>query len=218
MTGHRPGPTAPVDLPPGKRTRCTPTQPNGIIPLRTYLLLATALLLACPLAHATEQLDFHYYPISGQTPQQLLEAMQDNGPAGDDGTRFHGYTRWNVRWQYRTATQGRRCRIQSVDTRVSGEITLPQWSGEQDASAELRERWQRYSRLLREHEEGHYQFALQAGEDVRRELLTLSSNNGCEALNEQANALGRSLIEVQRQREIAYDRDTEHGRRNGLSL
>ncbi|MCD9086306.1 DUF922 domain-containing protein [Stenotrophomonas sp. SY1] len=192
--------------------------PNGITALRALPLLAASLLLASANAAASEQLDIHYYPISGQTSQQLLMAMQENGPSGDDGTRFHGYTRWNVRWQYRTTSQGRRCRIQSIDTQVTGEITLPQWSDQQDAGEDLRSRWQRYSRILREHEEGHYQFALQAGADIRRELGSLSSDAGCDALGKQVNALGKSLIDLQRQREIAYDRDTQHGRRDGLEL
>lgn len=178
----------------------------------------TGLLLAPAYALASEQLDIRYYTISGTTPQQLIASMETQGPSADDGRRFHGHTRWNVEWQYRTALRGNQCRIQSVDTRITGDITLPEWSNAQDASEDLRGRWQRYSRILREHEEGHYQFALQAGEDIRRELMTLSSGKGCEALTQQANELGRSLVDAQRQRELAYDEDTEHGRRSGLQL
>jgi len=169
-------------------------------------------------AAASEQLDVTYYPISGNSSKQLMAAMQQHGPEGDDGRRFHGYTRWHVSWNYQTSARGDRCSIKSVDTQVTGTITLPQWTDAQGASEDLQHRWQRYSTLLREHEQGHYQFALDAATAIRQQLAAMPAQAGCPALSTQANQLGRALIDEQRQRELAYDRDTDHGRNSGLKL
>lgn len=192
--------------------------PNRMPALRTPRSIIAALLFVASHASASEQLDISYYPISGDTPAQLLQAMQDNGPQADDGSRFHGYTRWNVRWNYQTNSRSNGCVLQRVDTQVNGSITLPEWTGEHTAEAKLRERWRNYSTLLREHEQGHYRFALDAAAEIRRQLAALPPQRSCEALVQQANQLGASLVELQRQREIAYDRDSNHGRNNGLEL
>jgi len=186
--------------------------------LRTLVFIAAALLLAPAHAAASEQLDTSYYPITGNTSSQLLRAMQENGPQGDDGRRFHGYTRWSVRWKYQTDSRRNACMLQRVETQVTGTITLPQWTDEATATPELRERWQNYITILRQHEQGHYRFALDAAADIREQLAALPPQRSCDALMQQANQLGMSLIDAQRQREIAYDRDTNHGRNNGLVL
>ncbi|MGE8279655.1 MAG: DUF922 domain-containing Zn-dependent protease [Stenotrophomonas sp.] len=186
--------------------------------MRRALLLASLMLTTSfPLA-ASEQLDITYYPISGKSSKQLLEAMQQHGPEGDDGQRFHGYTRWHVSWKYQTSSRGNRCSITSVDTQVTGTITLPQWTDTQGATEDLLNRWQHYSSLLREHEQGHYQFALDAAAAIRQQLIAMPAQVGCPNLLTQANQLGIALIDEQRQRELAYDRDTDHGRNTGLKL
>lgn len=143
--------------------------------------------------------------------------MQSQGPQADDGRRFHGYTRWQVRWKYQATATGSSCRIHNVETQVAGTITLPEWTEASSADDDLLNRWQNYSRILREHEEGHYQFALDAAASVRQQLAELPPQP-CSLLNERANRLGMSLVDEQRQREIAYDRDTNHGRVSGLKL
>ena len=185
--------------------------------LRPHFLPVLALLLTSASAAASEQLDINYYAITGSTSRQLLEAMQSQGPQADDGRRFHGYTRWQVRWKYQATAGGSNCRIRNVETQVAGTITLPEWTDASSADDDLLNRWQNYSRILREHEEGHYQFALDAAASIRQQLTELPPQP-CSLLNERANRLGMSLVDEQRQREIAYDRDTNHGRLNGLKL
>lgn len=184
--------------------------------LRYRLLLC--LLLPASSAIANEQAELTYYPITGNSVRELLAAMAERGPAGDDGKRFHGYTTWRVGWSFDTSIRDGQCRIDQVRTEVKGNITLPEWQDIDRANAPLRERWQRYSERLREHEEGHFQFARSAAADVRQQLAGLTSAEGCRAVGQQANQLGRDILRGYQQRERAYDRDTQHGRTQGAVL
>ena len=188
---------------------------------RPIFLRLSGLLLASSMAanaFADEQPRIEYYPIEGSSASQLQFAMAARGPAGDDGRRFHGYTRWFVRWKYNTTRQGKSCQVTSVDVQTSGTITLPQWTNEGAARPALRERWQRYIAALRRHEEGHYRFAVEAAAQIRESLSGMKSGLGCGDLQQRANARGQAILEAQRRSERAYDQATGHGRTQGVTL
>jgi len=175
-------------------------------------------LLPVSVALASEQADINYYAISGSTTKQLLASMEEKGPADNTGRRFHGYTRWHVSWTYDASAQQDGCVIDKVDTEVSGTITLPEWTDASTADGALRARWLRYSQVLREHEEGHFRFAQAAAADIRRQLGGFSSGQDCKAMYKEANRLAQQILREHQQRERAYDRETQHGRTQGLVL
>ena len=73
-------------------------------------------------SHAREPYHVHARP--GQT---LREALNAATPITSGGQRFHGYTHWNVRWNFwwQQDTAGR-CRITRVSTRLQSRIQMPE--------------------------------------------------------------------------------------------
>ena len=150
------------------------------------------------------------YAISGSSAAQLRNQMNARGPRGYDG-----YTEWHVDWNYRYRESGGQCAIASVDTRLQVSMTLPQWSDESKAAADLRERWQRYFAALKQHENGHREIGMKAANEIDRGIASLGARSSCDALGAAANALGQAVIGRYNQADLDYDRSTDHGKNQG---
>lgn len=182
------------------------------------LALALALCVAAPAAVAAPGLQVDYYDVEGDDIHALRRALAERGPVGDDGVRYHGYTRWQVGWSYRLAHRGPRCVLQSHAIRVEGRMTLPRWEPPPGAAEGLVREWEAYSAALREHEDGHYAIGTAAAAGSRRRLGELRGTVGCEALEQAIGETAEAVLDEFRARERAYDRDTGHGASQGARL
>lgn|SRR5699024_4746083 len=164
---------------------------------------------------ASESLEIEYYDVHGSTAQALREAMNRHGPAGEDGRRFHGYTKWHVRWNFQYRPRGASCEVMSVETSLDVIMTLPRWARPDGAPAQLEREWERYNAALRAHEDGHADLGAAAAREVQRRLSAMSGTSGCPALVDEMNRTGRAIIEEVRVRELEYDATTGHGATQG---
>ena len=181
------------------------------------LVLLSLAALPLPLrAEVTENLDWTHYEADHQRGESLLQTMNRSSPIRQDGKTFHGYTKWNVNWNFRWWREADgRCRITEVTVRATGEITLPELT---NADASTRDRFDSWLSNLREHELGHFAFAQQAASEIDSGILGLPEHPSCESLESAANALGKRIVAQAADDERAYDRETEHGRTQGAWL
>lgn len=184
--------------------------------MRWLAVLALALLLQEPACAAVVQEHVQRpYPVQLQAGQSLRQALQAATPIVVDGRRFHGHTRWNVRWSYRWWREASgRCRITEVTTRLSTEVQLPALH---NASPQQQATFDRYLRALAQHEQGHAQFGRDAAQAIDQGIARLSAAD-CATLERDADALGRRLLAEHVEREKQYDRDTAHGAAQGARL
>jgi len=154
------------------------------------------------------------YDIEGGTRQALRVSLDRRRPEDADGVHFDAVTTWYVRWRFTYAPSGERCRMTSVRTGVEIRYALPRWRDPEAGGAGLRDRWQRYLAALRTHERGHGDLAVRAANAIQTTLAALHDPS-CEALHRDADAAGQRILEQHRQRERAYDRETDHGRERG---
>src|SRR5690606_30801084 len=121
-----------------------------------YGLLAA---LACAgAAHAavTEEHAQRPYPVHAQPGETLRQALNAATPITEQGKRFPGHTRWNVRWTFRWWREASgSCTITEVTTRLRTEVHLPELRRATPAQQAV---FDRYLRALSRHEEGHVQF------------------------------------------------------------
>lgn len=178
-------------------------------------LVLIAGLQACT---AAPSLDVQYYDVQGTTRQALRRSLAERGPIGDDGVRYHAYTRWFVRWNYRLASSAGGCRVDSLEVSLEATMILPRWSGSKDAPASLRRQWERYVAALRLHEEGHYAHGVAVGDEVRRRLAALGGTENCGRLRQRVDAEGEAVLEAYRKREREYDLHTGHGVTQGARI
>ena len=181
--------------------------------LFTLLLCCTA---SSPRAEVVEDLDWRYCTATHRRGDTLLEALNRASPIREDDSVYHGYTRWNVRWNYRWWREPNgRCRITSVTTTASGEITLPEL---ETTEPRIQQRFDTYLENLRTHELGHFAFGQRAAQKIDRGILGLPEHSSCPELEARANALGHEILNAAIAEERAYDKRTGHGRTQGAYL
>ncbi len=153
-----------------------------------------------------------YYSITGSTANELRSQLNQRGVIHPpNGERYDAYTNWYVRWNYRYQTQASRCRISSANVHTDVKITLPRWTASSSISPALKNKWNRYIQALQVHENGHKQNGIDAGKEVLRTLLSMSAYPTCAQLEVAANAAANQVIKNYSQRDIEYDRLTQHG-------
>lgn len=182
------------------------------------LLLApwAAAAATCAQAAVVEEHADRPYAVYAEPADTLRQALNAATPITVDGQRFHGYTRWNVRWSFRWQPEASgRCRITEVTTRLRTEVQLPEL---RRATPGQRALFDRYLPALSRHEQGHVQFGRDAARAIDQGIAQLPTASDCATLERQANALGHRLLREHAEREKQYDRDTRHGASQGAKL
>jgi len=164
---------------------------------------------------AVEPLKVEFYDVQGISGRELLKSLNDRGPAGKDGVRFHGFTKWHVRWTYQFRSKGKLCEIQSLETEPSGIMTLPKWDSPDRASTKLKQEWARYSAALRVHEDGHYHLGVSAAKEIKQRLSSLTNASGCKALQQEIDSKASAIISEFNAKDLEYDATSQHGSTQG---
>ena len=196
-----------------------PALPRPRLPaVRAACLWGALALLTHPAqAEVSESLQYRYYTVSQRGGEALWQALDRASPIREQGEVFRGDTRWRVNWDMRwQQSPGGRCALTRVQTRLTATITLPQIDGAWNAEA--RARFVRYVAALKQHELGHVESGRLAAQSIDRRLSAFPVMPSCHALEQAANAAGFALLEQARQRDLAYDRTTGHGRIEGVVL
>ena len=166
------------------------------------------------LASPKVSVDTQYYEIAGSSAKELRRELNAKRKMLPSGKKFDAYTRWRVRWQYRWTTHGPICKMKQVTTSVNITFMLPQWTNREDADDSLRRHWDRYYTALLKHEDGHKQTGVDAATEIQTELLKLQADS-CQQLETNANALGHQIIKKYNLRDIEFDKNTNHGIKDG---
>ena len=176
------------------------------------VLLAATTNVAGKVEESLDYVDYTAYPQRGQS---LRQALNDATPIRQDGKIFHGHTRWTHDWSFRWWREANgRCRITSNTTRLDLVITLPDLGS---GSAAMRQRFQDFRSALHEHELGHARIARDTANRIDRAILDLPEMASCTALEASANRIAREALADGEREQRRYDRDTDHGRRDGAS-
>lgn len=167
-------------------------------------------------AAVTEEFIQKPYAVRAQPGESLRQAINAATPLAVDGRRFHGYTRWNVRWTFRWWREASgRCTITEVSTRLRVELQLPDL---QRATTRQQMEFDRYLPALSEHEQGHVQFGRDAARAIDQAIAQLPAEPECATLERRANALGHRVLRDFVEREKLYDLNTGHGATQGAKL
>ena len=168
--------------------------------------------LRAEVVESIDDVTYTAYPTRGQTLRQALNAAT---PIREDGERFHGHTKWNIRWSFKWWREADgSCRITSSETRLDLVITMPELEG---GGGAMQRRFADFRDALHEHELGHADIARDAAHAVDDAILDLPEMDDCATLEAVANRRAHAIVDASKRRQKQYDRDTEHGRRDGAS-
>jgi predicted secreted Zn-dependent protease len=185
--------------------------------MRMFRALATSCLSWMPLAAAAGP-SVEYYTIQGSTARELRAEMNRLGPTSEAGVRNDGYTHWDIQWRYDYDRTAGGCTAGNFRVTLEVRITMPRWNPPAGAPRELIARWQRFEQALRVHEDGHYDLAVAAADEVRRVLQANRDGLECRRLEEGLNAAGAAVLAELKLRQARYDRDTDSGRKQGVGI
>lgn len=162
-----------------------------------------------------EQFEIRHYAVSGDNAEALRRAIDASGPAGPDGARWAGRTDWTLHYRFWTRSTGGPCRVERVSVTLATVMTLPEWAGAPAASPPLQQRWARFLSALRVHEEGHRRHGQLGADELERRLATLPPHPDCPAMDAAVRPVADEIIARHAAMGPAYDRTTDHGRRQG---
>lgn len=164
----------------------------------------------------TVQTRYRYYPITGATAADLRSQMAKLGPIDrSEGRRYDANTDWTVKWTYRFARSPHQCRVRSASSNVSVLFTLPRWKAPAQVERSLLTDWQRYLIALQTHEDGHKDNGIAASNDILQTLRQLPAAASCQELEKTIQTATRRVIYHYNQKDIHYDRTTQHGSTQG---
>ena len=187
---------------------------------RSRLYWISLFLLICSpvLAEPTIATKYNFYSIYPQKKQDLEAEMTKRSPIIYQGKKFKGYTKWYVEWRIRWYEKQDNCQITQVKTSLTVTYTLPQIPKEYETARETRIIFNNFYAALFKHEQNHRDSGLFAARDIEKALFNLGSFPNCQQLELAANQKGHQILQQYVQRDIDYDKRTDHGRLEGVMI
>lgn len=153
---------------------------------------------------------FSYYDVDGEDAAAVRTALDAVRPTDrNDGERVDALTHWAMRWRW-TGTRRGRCNLASARVTVSAMVTLPRLAHPDLAPAPLVAQWNQYLAALEAHEAGHVRYAYAH----RAMVLDAIRRATCAT----ASAAAQATLTAIMAHDLDYDRDTQHGRRQGATF
>jgi predicted secreted Zn-dependent protease len=110
------------------------------------------------------------------------------------------------------------CRADNAAVDLDVTMSLPSWVPPAGVATQLIATWDRFSEVLREHEDGHHRIAISAAREVRRKLRARTRAATCAMLKARLNDTANAVLAEYRERQQDYDRDTDYGRAQGTGV
>ena len=92
---------------------------------------------------------------------------------------------------------------------------MPKWKAPPSAAKSLTERWNKYCKALQQHEAHHAQIPREAAAQIRQRVTAIQEPSSCQKLKNAINAAADKVIAECREKEMAFDKRTDHGRKDG---
>lgn len=153
-----------------------------------------------------------YYTITGSTIDQIDSQLLAH--AGQDEGSGHGTTRSRFEIHKTLQEQPGRCEITALVVRVGITIKLPRWQPRHSVSTSLRSRWEESSDLLKRHEAGHRDHAIEVAQRLRTTLLSITAKHSCFSLDASIGLELQTSVQRLNVRDTRYDDRTRNGLRD----
>lgn len=189
-----------------------------LIAARSTLFITMWLLCSSAVfAHARPSISIKrsFYSISGRSSYDLRGQMNKAGPGADGITGGYARTKWDVRWRYGLTQIPGGCRINNATTSAHVTYIMPRWKNPADGTPELREKWDRFTKVLQTHEDGHKEHGIHAAQEIEAEIAQLRPLRSCSDMQRAVNTTANSILEKYRKKDLYYDIITIHGATQG---
>jgi predicted secreted Zn-dependent protease len=172
-----PGALKPVPIPaPSPAEAAAPPSPPVSAPSATSPLAAPA--APAPVSTSTPPADVKvdYYDVEGADQPALVKALNARGGG-------HAKSAWKLSYQYQPRREKGMCGVGTVVTRLDLAMTLPRWTPQEGAPADLVQRWTKYVDALMAHENARLEKARELERELKPALEALPPAADCNALD-----------------------------------
>ena len=159
-----------------------------------------------------------YYPVTGFNSTQIRQSIQQSGPIGKDGRRYHANTNWKLSWSYRWIESTSVCRITQVDVSIDINYLLPKHQHTDNLPQELKTDWENFFQALFRHEQQHKTYGVEAARELELKLLQIDQQLSCSRLDDLVSTTAQEVLDKYDRLERDYDRITGHGLNQGVVL
>jgi predicted secreted Zn-dependent protease len=149
------------------------------------------------------------YFVGGASVEELRKDIVDKAPASPDGKHRAAFTKWDVQWRWKLDKQETQCLIANAGSVVGVSMFVPKLRNEATAPKSLLERWKKYEKALRDHEDGRKDIAVRAGKEIEATLIKLKAEANCEALEARAEEVAKGMLENFRKEDESYSVEAE---------
>lgn len=156
-----------------------------------------------------------YYEVEGSNAAEIQAQMDKLGPLDDSGKRFYGKTDGEFRWRWAYSEKNGQCRLESLETELDVNITMPRWKTPPTAPADLVNTWSRFYNALQFHEDGHKYINIGLANQFTVEVKALPGFATCDELKKAVEEAGQRLKNNASQQNSLYDQRTQNGRTQG---
>jgi predicted secreted Zn-dependent protease len=151
-----------------------------------------------------------YYPVDGGDAMAVRRAIDGARPTdAHDGRRVDALSSWDLRWSWPRTRHGG-CDLAATTIRYKATVRMPQLAATARLTAAERADWDRYVAALARHEAGHVRYTYRH----RGDILAAIRGATCRTADAAARAALARLDAYQ----IAYDRETAHGTKDGAGF
>jgi predicted secreted Zn-dependent protease len=171
-----------------------------------------------PAGNISISTEYTYYQVTGATAEELRAQMNQLGRTDESGSHWDAYTEWHISWAYPYLAEIGACTAGPVEVHVEVTMVFPEWDPPAGTSQKLIERWNTFLTALEDHEKGHKEIAIAAGNEVYRAISALVAYRTCDEVEGAADAAAERVLEQYLQREAIYDQESEHGAAQGASF
>lgn len=156
------------------------------------------------------------YEVSGSSAKELIQSMRIHGPTDAAGFRRDALFSWDISWAWDLDPDGNPL-FETLRTKCQGTLILPVRKQVLGQGTELDAVWEKFVAATRLHEDGHIDLFERHCQDIETAIqLEAKKNPALDARG--ANKVAQREVTKLRRLEESYDRQTDHGRKQGAEL
>jgi predicted secreted Zn-dependent protease len=154
------------------------------------------------------------YDVYGDSPEELKRSLLEVGPRDETGNPRFARTEWTVEWRWSHRTNGG-VDPASISLSCKATILLPRYVTTSSSSSDMTSRWASFLTRLEQHEHNHLKHVRRLAPEIKTRIEKADRHNGPLSPS-RANRIAHRVIREMRDLDVAYDRQTEHGRTEGV--
>jgi predicted secreted Zn-dependent protease len=159
-------------------------------------------------------IDRREYLVQGVSSEEIRRSMLRSGPRDGAGNPRFAATEWTVEWRWKQGAKGD-VDADSISLSCRATMLLPRYVPEGEESQEVAAKWLDFARRLERHEYNHLEHVRRIAPEIRDRILRADRRSG--GLSPaQANRIAHRVVREMRSLDEAYDRETNHGRTEGV--